>query len=88
MGHTVSRAGVNIYWIKRRPADLVVYSFKTDPNFVDARLVPSGKFVVLLCANGDIVLNRIEGSGVPGDLVPREVARCKEPDEADSGFLK
>ena len=79
----ISRTRVNVCWIKRHPADLAVHSFETDDNFVDAHLIPGGEFVVLLYAYGDIVLNRIEGSGAPGDLVLEEVARYKETNEAD-----
>ena len=56
--------------------------FETNADFMDAHLVPGGEFVVFLFANGDLVLDRIEGSGDTGDLFLEEVARYEEPDEA------
>ena len=79
----ISRTRVDVCWTKRHPGNLVVHSFETEGNFVDAHLIPGGDFVVLLFANGDIVLNRIEGPEEAGDLELREVARYKESNEAD-----
>jgi hypothetical protein len=61
----------------------VLHSFKTDALFVDAHFIPGGEFVVLLYETGDIALNRVERSGVTGNLTLREVARYEEPDNDD-----
>ena len=75
----ISRTRVDVCWIKRRPGDLVLYSFETDTEFVDSYLIPGGEFVAFLYKDGDVGLNRIEKSGATGELNLREVARCKEP---------
>ena len=79
----ISRIRVDFYWIKRRPADLVLCSFELDVEFLDANFIPGGEFIVILYDNGDVGLNKIEVLEVPGRrrLDLREVARYKEPDK-------
>ena len=79
----ISRTRVDVCWTKRRPGDLVLHSFETDAEFVDAHFIPGGEFVVLLYRNGDISLNRIERSEVTGELDLREIARYDEPHVQD-----
>ena len=80
----MSRTRVEVCWVKRRPGDLVVHSFETDINFVDAHLVPGGELIVFLYENGDVGLNRIERSDPTGDLELREVSRYEESNYPDS----
>jgi hypothetical protein len=75
----ISRARVDVCWTKRRPGDLVLHSFETDTNFLNAYFIPGGEFVVLIHLSGDVTLNRIERSEVTGELGLREVARHEEP---------
>ena len=79
----VSRTRVDFCWTKRRPGDLVLHSFETGTDFVDAHLIPGGEFIVILYANGDVGLNRIGRSEVTGDLDLREVARCEGANGVD-----
>jgi hypothetical protein len=75
----ISRTRVDVCWTKRRPGDLVLHSFETYTNFLNAYFIPGGEFVVLIHLSGDITLNRIERSEVTGELGIREVARHEEP---------
>ena len=75
----ISRARVDVCWIKRRPGDLVLHSFKTAAAFVNAHIIPGGEFVVLVYGSGDIALNRIEKSEITGELGIRKVARYEQP---------
>jgi len=77
----ISRARVDFCWIKRRPGNLELHSFETDDEFVDAYILPGGEFVVFLYENGDIGLNKIEGSGRIGEWGLRGVAGHWEPNE-------
>ena len=70
-------------WIKYRPGDLVLHSFETDTDFVNAYLIPGGEFVAFLYRDGDAGLNRIEKSEVTGELNLREVARYEDLNEGD-----
>ena len=79
----ISHTRVDVLWIKRPPADLILCSFETNIDFVDAHLIPGGEFVVLLYDNGDVGLNRIERSVVTDELTVREVTRYKEKNKDD-----
>ena len=79
----ISRTRVDVCWIKRRPGDLVLHSFETETEFVDAHLIPGGEFVAILYRNGDVGLDRIERSEIMGGLNLREVARYNEPNVQD-----
>lgn len=81
----ISRARVEVCWIKRRPGNLELHSFETDNDFVGAYIIPGGEFVVLLYETGDIGLNKIERSEVTGEWDLREVTRYEEPDEGYHG---
>ena len=79
----ISRTRVEFCWIKHRPGDLVLHSFETDTDFVNAYLIPGGEFVAFLYRDGDAGLNRIEKSEVSGELNLREVARYEDLNEGD-----
>ena len=81
----LSRARVDVCWIKCRPGNLELRSFKTDSEFVGAYIIPGGEFIVLLYGPGDVSLNKLERSEVTGEWDLREVTRYEEPDEFDYG---
>lgn len=82
----ISRVRVDVCWIKRRPGNLELHSFKTDTEFSGAHVLPGGEFVVLLYETGDIGLNKIERSeGTTGGWDLREVTRYEEQGEDHDG---
>ena len=83
---------MDVCWTKPRTGKLWLHLFETDTKFLDAHFIPNGEFVVMLCRNGDIGLNKIERSTVADDLRVREVSGYQDTTTDDypgswSGFL-
>ena len=62
----ISRAKVDVCWVKGRSDYLKPHSFRPGMAFLSSHYLPGGKFVVLLYATGSIDLKKIQDSDASG----------------------